>query len=152
MQRLLMIASVLLAGCAGERAPDVARDSSGRRDPVAARDSVSAPASKPDLLRLDQPRPNAVITSPLLVEGEARGPWFFEASFPVYLLSSAGDTIAVQPAQAKGEWMTTEFVPFSTTLTFTTPGFKTGTLILAKDNPSGLPEHADELRVPIRFH
>ena len=41
--------------------------------------------------------------------------------------------------------------PLSATLTFSSPASRTGTLILAKDNPSGLPEHAAELRVAIRF-
>jgi hypothetical protein len=81
----------------------------------------------------------------------ARGPWYFEASFPVYLLSAAGDTIARTPAQAEGEWMTPNMVPFKATLTFTAPAGDSGTLILSKSNASGLPEHDDELRIPIRF-
>lgn len=108
-------------------------------------------AALPDLIELRSPLPDALLRSPATIEGRARGPWFFEASFPVYLLDAAGDTIARMPAQAVGEWMTTEFVPFRATLTFTAPASRTGTLILAKDNPSGLPEHAAELRVGIRF-
>lgn len=108
-------------------------------------------ASLPDRIELRTPLPDAIIQSPLTLEGRARGSWFFEASFPVYLLDAGGDTIAVIPATAQGEWMTREFVPFKATLTFTPPASPTGTLVLAKDNPSGLPEHAAELRVPIRF-
>jgi len=37
-------------------------------------------------------------------------------------------------------------------ITFENPETATGTLVLEKDNPSGLPEHADELRVPVRFN
>jgi hypothetical protein len=91
------------------------------------------------------------VQSPLVIEGRARGNWYFEASFPVYLLSATGDTLAVRPAQAEGEWMTEAFVPFKVSLTFTPPASATGTLVLARDNPSGLPEHAAELRVPVRF-
>jgi len=32
------------------------------------------------------PRPNEPIISPLAISSEARGPWFFEATFPVLLL------------------------------------------------------------------
>lgn len=46
--------------------------------------------------------------------------------------------------------MTEEFVPFTATLRFTSPGGH-GTLILRKDNPSGLPEHDDALVIPVRF-
>jgi len=115
------------------------------------REAVREAAAIPDLIELRTPLPGAVLQSPLTLEGRARGTWFFEASFPVYLTDADGDTIAVTPAQAEGEWMTREFVPFKATLTFSPPASSTGTLILAKDNPSGLPEHAAELRVPIRF-
>lgn len=115
------------------------------------REAASEAAAIPDLIELRTPLPNAILQSPLTLEGRARGPWFFEASFPVYLIDAAGDTIAVVPVQAEGEWMTQAFVPFKGTLTFTPPASQTGTLILAKDNPSGLPEHEAALRVPIRF-
>jgi Immunoglobulin-like domain of bacterial spore germination len=114
-------------------------------------DTTSEPASKPDLIRVAQPLPNQLVTSPLTIEGEARGPWYFEASFPVYLLDAAGDTIAVIPAQAEGEWMTREFVPFKVSLEFPPPKTDRGTLLLVKSNASGLPEHDDELRIPVRF-
>lgn len=112
---------------------------------------VAAPPPESDLnVIVDSPTPNAIVQSPLMVTGEARGTWYFEASFPVRLLDDQGNELAVAPAQAQGEWMTEEFVPFSVTLAFDTnaPG---GTLVLEKDNPSGLPEHAASVRIPVRF-
>ncbi len=106
---------------------------------------------KDNLIRVSSPKPNEIIKSPLLVTGEARGYWFFEASFPVKLLDENGTQIAAKPAQAKGEWMTTDFAPFEVSLEFSAPAGKTGTLILEKDNPSGLAQNADELRIPVRF-
>ena len=107
---------------------------------------------KADLIRLITPRPNEIVTSPLIVTGEARGYWFFEASFPVQILDARGNQIAVIPAQAQGEWMTEEFVSFRAELNFATPlDSDTGTLVLEKDNPSGLPENEDELHIPIKF-
>ena len=106
---------------------------------------------KADLIRIFTPRPNQTIHSPLVVQGEARGTWFFEASFPVRLFDGNGKEISLGIAQAQDEWMTENFVPFKTELTFENPMTATGMLVLEKDNPSGLPEHADELRVPIRF-
>ncbi len=104
-----------------------------------------------DLLKITSPRANETVTSPLLVKGEARGNWYFEASFPVKLLDGNNQVIAQTPAHAEGDWMTNEFVPFSATLQFETPSTPTGTLVLKKDNPSGLPQNADELRIPVRF-
>ena len=105
-----------------------------------------------NLVRLTRPLPNALVESPLVVSGEARGNWYFEASFPIKLYDANGKELTVAVAQAQGEWMTTEFVPFETILTFPNPITPTGTLVLEKDNPSGLPEHADELRIPVRFN
>ena len=129
------LAVLLLAGC-------------GRRDPE--------PAREPDVpvhahIRVRAPEPGAVIASPLTVAGEARGTWYFEASFPIRLVDAAGGVLVVVPAQARGEWMTTDFVPFEVQLTFAPPSSPGGFLILQKDNPSGLPEHADSLVIPVRF-
>jgi len=117
---------------------------------------------KIDLIRLSSPRPNDIIESPLVITGEARGYWFFEASFPVSLTNWDGLIIAEGIATAKGEWMTEGFVPFEATLEFSmeegsVPGIdnvfykNNGSLILQKDNPSGLPEHDDALEIPIFF-
>jgi len=105
---------------------------------------------KRDLIRLDSPRPNQTIKSPLQITGQARGYWFFEAVFPVNLLVD-GQVIAAGLAQAQEEWMTEDFVPFEVELIFAKPEFGKGELILERDNPSGLPENADELRVPVVF-
>lgn len=115
------------------------------------REDIGNELEKDDRIRIAAPRPNTVIRSPLAVTGVARGNWFFEASFPITLLNAAGTEIATAVAQAKGEWMTTEFVPFEVTLTFEKAPTEGGTLVLKKDNPSGLPEHDDELRIPVMF-
>ena len=107
---------------------------------------------KTKLIRITNPRPNQTIKSPLQITGEARGNWFFEASFPVDLVNSDGVVIAQGYATAQGEWMTTEFVSFTSTLTFTRDNnaySNKGTLILHKDNASGLPEHDDALEIPV---
>lgn len=107
---------------------------------------------KIDLIRLTSPRPNQEISSPVKITGEARGNWFFEASFPVFLTDWDGRIIAQGIATAKSDWMTTEFVPFEADLTFVLDAdiySKNGTLILKKDNPSGLPEHDDALEIPV---
>jgi len=106
---------------------------------------------KQELIQVDEPRPNIIITSPLTIKGQARGIWFFEASFPIRLVDENDNQLGIAVAQAEGEWMTENFVPFTALLTFTNPLTKTGKLILEKDNPSGLSENADELVIPVQF-
>lgn len=92
------------------------------------------------------------MTSPFTVTGRAQGVWYFEGSFPVRLLSSSGALLAQGNAIAQGNWMTTDFVPFSLSLSFTIPsGVTSGTLVLANANPSGLPENARSVEVPVLF-
>ena len=112
---------------------------------------IPAPASKDNLIIVSTPLSNAIVESPLVISGKARGYWYFEASFPAKLYDDNGNLLGVMPVQAQGEWMTQEYVPFSATLIFTPPTTLTGTLVLEKDNPSGLPENANELRIPVRF-
>lgn len=117
---------------------------------------ISNEIEKGDIIRINTPRPNETISSPLVITGEARGNWFFEASFPVFLVNWDGLIIAQGIATAKDNWMTEDFVPFEATLEFQKPEFIgdfsiRGSLILKKDNPSGLPEHDDALEIPIVF-
>lgn len=97
------------------------------------------------------PSPQALVKSPLKVTGEAKGSWYFEASFPVRVEDDNDQVLGKGVAQAQGDWMTTGFVPFELTVSFTTPVTDTGSLVLTRDNPSGLPENDAEVRIPIRF-
>ena len=118
-----------------------------------------APVNQSDMVRVTAPAANAVITSPFTVAGEARGTWYFEASFPVEILdanrheilNADGNAVASFIAQAQGEWMTEGFVPFTATLDFAPPATDTGFIVFKKDNPSGLPEHDASVEIPIRF-
>lgn len=98
------------------------------------------------------PQLNEVITSPLVIEGKARGFWFFEADFPIVLVNWDGLIIAEAIAKAQTDWMTEDFVEFKAVIDFKKPDYgKNGTLIFQKDNPSGLPENDAAFEVPILF-
>jgi hypothetical protein len=104
-----------------------------------------------DSLRVDTPQAGQTVSSPLVVRGSARGPWFFEATFPVTLLDGHGQRIAQAHATAQGEWMTTDWVPFSASLEFAPPATATGTLLIENANPSGDPGRAQSRRIEVRF-
>lgn len=110
---------------------------------------VIPPSTNSDVI-VSSPAPNTVIKSPLLVRGKARGTWFFEASLPVQVTDADGNILATVPGQAEGEWMTTDYVSFTATLTFTTSA-TSGFVIIAKDNPSGLPENDAQVKIPVKF-
>lgn len=127
---------------------------------------VSAPLNEDvvtddqDRIRVTYPLEGDSISSPLVVKGEARGQWYFEASFPVTVVNWDGLIIGEGYAEAQGGWMTTDYVPFIGTIEYTRPDCvdmktaewcKRGAVILQKDNPSGLPEHDAAVEIPITF-
>lgn len=134
-------------------------------DPI--RDAIVAHA---DLIVLETPTAYATITSPVILTGKARGTWYFEGSFPIVIIAEDGAVLGEGYATAESEWMTEDFVPFSATTTFSMPSTTppmpdieigtttstttkvfTGSIVLKKDNPSGLPENDDSLIIPVQF-
>jgi hypothetical protein len=104
-----------------------------------------------DLVKVSNLSAGALIKSPFTLKGEARGNWYFEATFPVKVTDQSGKVLFQGPAHAEADWMTTEYVPFSVTLLFNPGTASTGYIILEKDNPSGDPARDDSFKIAIRF-
>jgi hypothetical protein len=101
---------------------------------------------------VDTPKDGNVISSPLTIKGMAPGSWFFEASAPVVVTNWDGLIIGESYITAKGDWMTTDYVPFEGTIEFTNTEYGDyGFLILKKDNPSGEPQFDDAVEYKIMF-
>lgn len=97
------------------------------------------------------PQPSSIVSSPLTVQGQATGTWFFEAALPLQIVDANEKVIGKGVASAQADWMTADLVPFSGNVEFTTPSTPSGWIVIKKNNPSGLPDHDDEFRIPIRF-
>lgn len=131
------------------------------REPIVATSTPSETPSKPvtetpstDLplsarVTVSTPLPNTTVGNTFQAKGMAPGNWFFEASFPIMVRDKDANVIARTHASAIGEWMTTELVGFSSTIIIEGSYKGPATLILLKDNPSGLPEHDDAVEIPI---
>lgn len=109
-------------------------------------------ASTTLLIHVSRPPANTTILSPFEISGEARGSWYFEASFPVALVDANGRVLAEGPAVAQSSWQTADFVPFKATLSFKPQksGSK-GKVILMKDNPSGLSKNDAAVEIAVTF-
>lgn len=108
------------------------------------------PVSQPEIMIESLLRDNEFVTSPFKIVGKARGSWFFEGSFPIVLLNEKKEIIVQTTAQAKGNWMTADFVPFEATLKFDeTHLTNAGTIVFKNDNPSGLSENEKTFSVPV---
>ncbi len=111
----------------------------------------TTPASPEPLharVTVTSPKSGAVVKKTFVVAGSAPGNWFFEASFPVQVRDKDNSKIGQAIAQAQGDWMTTDLVTFTATITVSNYSGP-ATLVLLRDNPSGLPENDDALEIPI---
>ncbi len=99
---------------------------------------------------VESPVAGSVVSSPLAISGEAKGGWFFEGSFPVYLLDANGEELAASYVTAQSNWMTADFVDFTGSLEFS-PTTESGTLLFKNDNPSGLAENEVSFELPVKF-
>jgi hypothetical protein len=104
-----------------------------------------------ELIRVTNPTPGSVVGKPITVMGEARGTWYFEASFPIEVRDTTGTVIATGIGQPVGgaDWMTEDFVPFSSTITVPESFIGEAVLVLMNDNPSGMVENARTISFPL---
>lgn len=120
--------------------------------PSAPSGKISASLPGTESLKITAPEAGAVVSAPLVVKGEAKGSWYFEASFPIRLVDEQGNELARATAQAQGDWMTDAYVRFEATFDSFDSGTATaGKLVFEKDNPSGLPENAESFEMPVQF-
>ena len=56
-----------------------------------------------DNIKVDLPFPDAVVGKEFSVLGQARGTWFFEASFSIEVLDKDGKVLVISIAQAQDE-------------------------------------------------
>ena len=112
-------------------------------------ETAQAPAGN---IVVTSPAPNATITSPVTIVGEAKGTYYFEASFPIEIRDQNGVVIGQSHAEAGSDWMTVDFVPFTAIVTFTSPGAgQSGVIRLKNDNPSGDPARDLYFDLPVTF-
>jgi len=132
-----------------ESYPRQCRTPDGRTYAEELPEKITYTNASANLVVVDLPSAGAVVGKTFSVVGKARGGWFFEASFPVEVLDKNGKRLAMAPAQAQGEWMTENFVPFKVDMTVPQTYIGPATLVLHKDNPSGLAENDASVSFPI---
>jgi hypothetical protein len=102
------------------------------------------------LIYASVPQAGTSVSGTVTVLGMARGQWFFEGSFPVSIIDANGKVLGSGVASAEGEWMTEEFVPYTTKIEIKEKSAtKQGAIILSRDNPAGGPESF--LTIPVTF-
>lgn len=98
------------------------------------------------------PKSNETLESPFYVIGQVPGGWSFEGSFTVNLKDQNGTIVSQAIAHLHDKWTTDALVPFTAKLTAPANLRGTdGTLVLERDNASGLPTNNDSVSIPVKF-
>jgi hypothetical protein len=137
MRLTALIVAFALAACSPPAPPPPAPE------PAAPAAMVEAPG-----VNVNAPLAGARVTSPLVVEGDARGDWYFEAQFPLELRAADGAVLAQAPARAQSDWMTEAPVPFRGELNFRVTQDTPATLVLQEDM-SGEGATPREITIPV---
>jgi spore germination protein GerM len=87
--------------------------------PTVAPEATSAGQRPVDIITVDAPKANAVVSSPLTISGSTNF-WPFEASLAATLKDAAGNTLAIMPVMVQSPGPGTGG-PFSEKMTFTAP-------------------------------
>ncbi len=111
--------------------------------------SITYNNASEELIVVELPLPGSVTGKEFLITGEAKGFWYFEASFPVTVLDKDGNVLVETYATAQEEWMTENFVPFKSEIVIPQTYIGPATLVLEKNNASDLPEHDASISFPI---
>ncbi|TCJ19011.1 hypothetical protein EPD60_00935 [Flaviaesturariibacter flavus] len=158
MKHHVLVLLFLFAACghdANKEKPDVSAapvgvdapfENKGRSDSVKTV-AGAAHTGIPDTLTVEQ-RNGTVLHSGQIIRGKARGLFYFEAQFLLRLFDSSGRQLAMAPATAEGDWMTTSWVPFSGRLQWKNYNGP-GRLVYEKANASGDPERDRSYSVPV---
>ncbi|CAN5364159.1 hypothetical protein BH23BAC2_BH23BAC2_14510 [soil metagenome] len=143
----VILCSFIFYSCREDRPSNSNERSPGEKSAIAGKvnDSIK------NLIRITNPRPGDVVTSPILLQGEARGFWFFEAETNVEILDANFKSMNQTIITAQGEWMTEDWVSFTGKLEFSTPATQQGFVVFHKANASGLAEHEGSDTISVRF-
>lgn len=144
----LVLVVVSLTACSSESDISASQSSSSSSVYAVASSLSSIPENVNPVIV--SPVVGSHIKSPVTVQGKARGSWFSEGALPIEITDSHNIVIAMAPAQADSEWMTTDYVDFSVTIPFSTKQ-PFGFIVIKKDNPSGLPENDAQFKIPVMF-
>ncbi len=112
---------------------------------------VTTSAAQPlsDSVVITAPQSGETVGQSFEVKGTAPSGWYFEAVFPIVVRDPSGNIIANAQGQAQSDWTQPGNIPFVASTTLSTAYHGPATLILMKDNPSGLPENDDSTSITI---
>lgn len=98
-------------------------------------------------IMLEEPLPEAIVTSPQTVRGTIPGDWYFGEEYPIVLQTDDGKVLAELFVAGLNEWDTqANIIPFEVSLVFEETSATSGVLMVGTDVGEG-----EKLIVPVQF-
>lgn len=106
-----------------------------------------------DVIKTTEPKPNAKVSSPFKVEGEAVGGWYYNEQLSARLEDDNGKILTTKPIKALESTKTDSFVPFVVAITYTATESATpkGKLIIERTNTTFSKGELGPLVIPVEF-
>ncbi|MBT4385057.1 hypothetical protein HOD30_04910 [Candidatus Peregrinibacteria bacterium] len=95
------------------------------------------------------PASGAEVSSPFLVSGTAPGFWYIEAQIILELRDADGKMLDYKSVMTYDDWMIEEAVSFDGELSFEVSETTNATIVVRRENVSGLPEHEMSFEMPV---
>lgn len=105
-------------------------------------EEVHTSTSKEGRFIIDSPERGEIIKSPLSVQGQVFGKWFFEGDFSVRLETVDGEVLAEVPVIPQGVTDEETYAPFEVSLVFQDTTATSGVLFLGRSDSFDLPAEA----------
>jgi len=102
-------------------------------------------------IKLNNLSQGSQIENPVVIDGEARGTWYFEGIFSVQVVDADGTVLGRANAEAIGDWMTEEYAPFNVKISYQQPETEKGRIIFSAANPSGIKQNEKTFFIDIKF-
>lgn len=106
-----------------------------------------------DVIKVTEPKPNSLVTSPFRVTGEAVGGWYYADQLMVRLEDDMGKILFTKPFKSLESTKTNSFVPFTGAVVFTKAEATTsaGKLVIERTNTEFNDGELGPLVIPVVF-
>ena len=100
-------------------------------------------------VQVQTPGAGATVENTFTIAGSAPNSWYSEAVFPIQVRDVSDNVIGRGQGHAQSDWTIPGAVVFTSSITLDGIYKGAATLILMRDNPSGLPQNDDSVTIPI---
>lgn len=111
---------------------------------------VPSPFPTHQSISITSPKPGSIISQRVTIVGKAKGSWFNEGRFPVFVLDEEDKEVGSGSAIAQVDiFSSEEYIPFAATISLDPDKSSPGSIKFVQDSPSGLTGNEFTYQIPV---